>query len=123
MPHDAELDAMLEALVLQAIHMPVRDALRVCRRLRDTADDIVQIIAAAQMPAPPVPAEVIPIRPGAQIQYVDIKTAANMLGMGKTSLYARLEEAPYKAMLVDNGLHKRLFRLDALEAFIRQRTG
>jgi hypothetical protein len=119
----ADLEATIDDVVLTAIHLPPPEALRVCRWLRDAADDILQIVAAAQMPPPAPPAEVVPIRPGAQIKYVDVKTAAAMLGMGVTSLYARLEEAPYKSMLFNNGTTKRLFLLDAIEAFIRQRRG
>jgi hypothetical protein len=119
----ADLEATIDDVVLTAIHLPPPEALRVCRWLRDAADDILQIVAAAQMPPPPAPAEVVPIRSGAQLKYVDVKTAAAMLGMGVTSLYAKLEEAPFKAMLFDNGTNKRLFVLDALETFIRQRQG
>jgi hypothetical protein len=119
----ADLEATIDDVVLTAIYLPPAEALRVCRWLRDAADDILQIVAAAQVAPPPVPAEVVPIRPGAQIKYVDVKTAAAMLGMGVTSLYAKLEEPPYKSMLFDNGTNKRLFVLDALETFIRQRQG
>jgi hypothetical protein len=120
----AEVEATIDNVVLTAIHLPPSEALRVCRWLRDAADDILQIVAAAEMPPPPpIPAGVVPIRPGADIKYVDVKAAAAMLGMGVTSLYARLEEPPFKALLFENGTNRRLFRLDALENFIRQRQG
>lgn len=120
---DDPIETKIEEVVLLAIRMPPPEALRVCRWLRDAAADVLQIVAAAAMPPAPTPAEVVPIRPGAQIQYVDVKTAAAMLGMGVTSLYQRIEETPYREMLFNNGTNKRLFKLDALEAFIRHRTG
>jgi hypothetical protein len=119
----AEIETRISEIVALALHMPAQDALKVYRMLRQASDELLHIIAAAPTPPPPAPAEVVPIRPGAQIKYVDVKTAAAMLGMSVTSLYAKLEEAPFKNLLFDNGTSKRLFVLDALENFIRQRQG
>jgi hypothetical protein len=119
----AEIETRISEIVALALHMPAQDALKVYRMLRQASDELLHIIAAAPTPPPPT-ADVVPIRPGAQIKYVDVKTAAQMLGMKNTkTLYARLENPPYRAMLFNNGTTRRLFLLDKLEAFIRQRQG
>ena len=124
---DAQIDSKIGEIIGRAVTLPVPDALKVYRRLREASEELLQFIASGHMAAVEAPTAkpevVVPIRPGAQIQYVPVRTAAGMLGMSVTSLYARLEEAPYKSMLFNNGTNKRLFLLDALEAFIRHRPG
>jgi hypothetical protein len=124
----AEIETRLVEIVAVALHMGAPDALRVHRLLRDAADDLLRIIAVAPLPMTPTPApppspEVASIRPGTASRYVSVPKAAEMLGMSRQMLYTKLEDAPFKHMLFNNGLRKRLFVREALEAFIRQRPG
>jgi hypothetical protein len=120
-----EIEAKIEQVVTLAIPLPALDALRVYRRLREAADDLLQIIAAGATPGPALKAEVVvPIRPTTpSTTLINVKDAAARLGMSESTLVNRQDQPAFATLRVDNGTRKRLYSLERIEAFLRQRQG
>ena len=119
-----EIETKIAQVVAQAISLSAPEALRVYRALRDASDDILQVIAAGKSSAPMPSAAVVPIRSATPATTaVGIKDAAAKLKMSVSSLEGRMDQPAFQAMRVHNGTNRRLFSLEKIEAFLRQRQG